>query len=127
MAAYGSDEFPAFFTRRSGCPAPARLDTPAQAAAAIAAARCLGLGSGMVLAVPIPEAAAATGAAVEGAIEAALAEVQAAGVKGHAVTPFLLRRIQELTGGKSLQANIALVKHNASVGAAVAAELAQLA
>ena len=55
MAAYGADEFPAFFTRHSGCRAPARVDTPPEAAALIAAAQRLGLGSGMVLAVPIPE------------------------------------------------------------------------
>lgn len=126
VAAYGADEFPAFFTRHSRCPAPARVDSPAQAAAMIAAARRLALGGGMVLAVPIPEEHAAAGAQVEQAIAAALREAEERGVKGNEVTPFLLQRIQELTGGKSLEANIALVKNNAAVGARVAAELAAL-
>ena len=126
VAAYGADEFPAFFTRHSGCPAPARVDTPQQAAAAIAAAARLRLGGGMVLGVPIPEAQAAAGAAVERAVEQALGEAEQRGIRGAEVTPFLLQRIQELTGGASLAANIALVKHNAAVGAQVAAALARM-
>ncbi|KAL4459061.1 hypothetical protein ABPG75_013926 [Micractinium tetrahymenae] len=126
VAAYGADEFPAFFTRCSGCRAPARVDTPAQAAAMIAASQKLALGGGMVLAVPIPDEQAAAGAAVERAISQALQEAEQRGVKGSEVTPFLLQRIQELTGGRSLEANIALVKNNAAVGARVAAALAAL-
>jgi pseudouridine-5'-phosphate glycosidase len=126
VAAYGADEFPAFFTRRSGCAAPCRFDTPAQVAAAIAAAQRLGLGSGLVLGVPIPEQHAAAGAEVEAAIAQALQEAEQRGVRGAEVTPFLLARIKELTGGKSLQANIALVKNNAAVGAQVAAQLAAM-
>lgn len=80
----------------------------------------------MVLAVPIPEQHAAAGAEVEQAVEQALQEAEQQGVKGNEVTPFLLQRIQQLTGGKSLEANIALVKHNAAVGAQVAAALAAL-
>lgn len=127
MAAYQADEFPAFFSRRSGCAAPARFDTPQQVAAAIAAAQRLALGSGLVLGVPIPEQHAAAGAAVEAAIGQALEEAGAQGVRGNAVTPFLLQRIRELTGGASLTANIALVKNNAAVGAQVAAALARMA
>ena len=126
VAAYGADEFPAFFTRHSGCAAPCRVDTPAQAAAMIAAARQLHLGSGLVLGVPIPEAHAAAGQAVEAATEAALAEAEAQGVKGNDVTPFLLKRIAELSGGESLAANIQLVKNNAAVGANIAAALCDL-
>lgn len=126
VAAYGADEFPAFFTRHSGCRAPARVDTPQQAAAMIAASQRLQLGGGMVLGVPIPEQHAAAGAAVEAAILQALQEAEQQGVKGNEVTPFLLQRIRELTGGKSLEANIALVKHNAAVGSQVAAALAAL-
>ena len=92
----------------------------------IAAAQRLALGGGMVLGVPIPEDHAAAGAAVEAAIARALHEAEQQGVQGNEVTPFLLRRIRELTGGKSLQANIALVKHHAAVGAQVAAALAAL-
>lgn len=126
MAAYGTDEFPAFFTRHSGCRAPARVDTPQQAAAMIAASQQLQLGGGMVLGVPIPEQHAAAGAAVEAAIAQALQEVEQQGIKGNTVTPFLLQRIRELTGGKSLESNIALVKHNAALGSQVAAALATL-
>ncbi|KAI8464651.1 MAG: pseudouridine-5'-phosphate glycosidase [Monoraphidium minutum] len=126
VAAYGVDELPAFFTRASGCAAPCRVDTPAEAAAMIKASLDLRLGCGMVLAVPIPREHEAEGAAVEGAIAEALAEAGARGIKGAAVTPFLLERIRSSTGGRSLTANIALVTHNAGVGAAVARELAQL-
>ena len=126
VAAYGADEFPAFFTRHSGCKAPARFDTPQQAAAAVAAAAALGLGSGMVLGVPIPDRDAAAGAAVEAATAQALEEAEAAGVRGNEVTPFLLQRIRELTGGASLEANIALVKNNAAVGAQIAAALSRM-
>lgn len=76
--------------------------------------------------VPIPAEQAAAGAEVEAAIQSALSEADAQGVRGNDVTPFLLQRIQELTGGRSLKANIALVKNNAAVGSAVAAELARL-
>lgn len=92
----------------------------------IAAGQDLGLGSGLVLGVPIPAEYAAAGAEVESATQQALREAEERGVQGAAVTPFLLARIAELTGGKSLEANIRLVKHNAAVGAAVAAELAAL-
>lgn len=126
VAAYGADEFPAFFTRHSGCRAPCRADTPEQAAAMVDAALRLRLGSGLVLGVPIPEQHATTGREVEAAISTALAEAEAKGVKGNDVTPFLLQRIRELTGGRSLEANIALVKNNAAVGARVAAELSSL-
>lgn len=123
VVAYGVDEFPAFFTRASGCPAPSRVDTPAQAAAVVGALRRLRLGSGMVLGVPVPEAQAAAGREVEAAIQRALGEAQAGGVRGSEITPFLLDRIRTLTGGRSLEANIALVKNNAAVGAQVAVEL----
>lgn len=123
VAAYGADEFPAFFTRRSGCKAPCRVDTPQQAAAMIAAAKRLALGGGMVLGVPIPERHMATGATVERATEQALQEAEEQGIQGNEVTPFLLHRIKERTGGTSLEANIALVKNNAAVGAQIAAAL----
>jgi pseudouridine-5'-phosphate glycosidase len=126
VAAYGADEFPAFFTPHSGCKAPCRVDTPAQAAAMVAAARRLQLGGGMVLGVPIPAEHAAAGAQMEGAIAQALQEADQQRVRGNEITPFLLQRIQELTGGKSLEANIKLVKNNAAVGAQVAAALAAM-
>ena len=148
VAALGSDEFPAFYTRSSGVRAPWRLETPAEAAAAIAASARLGL-AGCVIGVPIPAEHAAEGGVVEEATQCApcgparrlqcrawmltrvrrrtaLAEAAAANVGGAAVTPFILRRVSELTGGASLKANIALIKHNARVGAQIAVALAPL-
>ncbi|KAG7669612.1 hypothetical protein Ndes2437B_g05795 [Nannochloris sp. 'desiccata'] len=126
VAAYGVDEFPAFFTRHSGCPAPIRFNSIGEIAAAIHAADNLKLDSGMVIGVPIPEEYAAAGAEVENAIETALTEAGESKVKGNDVTPFLLKRIRELTEGRSLTANIHLVKSNAAVGARIAAELVKL-
>jgi pseudouridine-5'-phosphate glycosidase len=121
VGSYKTDEFPAFFTRHSGCNAPCRFDTPEQIAAALhKSTSVLGLEGGMVLGVPIPESSAAVGNEVEGAISQALEEAERGGVTGDDVTPFLLKRIQELTGGRSLEANIALVKNNALVGAQIA-------
>jgi pseudouridine-5'-phosphate glycosidase len=93
----------------------------------IAAIHGLKLQSGMVLAVPIPKQYAAEGAVIQKAIEEALAEAEDQGVGGNQVTPFLLERIRSKTGGKSLEANIRLVKNNAAVGAQVAVALAALA
>ena len=125
VATFGSDQFPAFYTRSSGVRSPWRIDTPAQAAAAIAASQALHLG-GLVLAVPIPESNAADGEAIEAATRSALAEASAQGLSGAAVTPFLLKRVAEATGGASLAANIALVLNNATVGSQVAVELSKL-
>lgn len=127
VAAFNSDEFPAFFTRHSGCKAPTRFDSVQQIARAIYASNYqLDLGSGMVVAVPIPEQHAAAGSQVEEAIEAALLEAQEKRVQGNDVTPFLLKRIRELTGGASLGANIHLVKNNAQIGAQIACELSKI-
>ena len=122
VAAYGTDEFPAFFTPFSGCRAPARLDSPAEVADHFRAARALGLSSATLLAVPNPEPAAA--APVEAAIQAALAAAEEGDVAGAAVTPFVLKYVADATGGKSLEANIALVMNNARLGAEVAAAIA---
>lgn len=126
VLALGADEFPAFFTRRSGCPAPTRVETAHEAAAVVHASSTLGLSSGTLVAVPIPESAEAEAGKVQGAIEQALAEAGAAGVVGRDTTPFLLKRIAELTGGDSLASNIALIKNNAAVGAQIATSLAEL-
>ncbi|BDA44761.1 Pseudouridine-5'-phosphate glycosidase [Coccomyxa sp. Obi] len=124
VAAYGTDEFPAFFTRRSGCRAPMRIDTPEEGAELIRAALQLNLDSGIVIGVPVPEAAAAAGERVERATQQALAEADKRGLAGAAVTPFLLQQIRKLTGGASLDTNIALIKHNAAVGSKIAVALA---
>ena len=128
MASYDTDYFPAFYSPSSGLRAPARVDTPGEAAALLRASRRLGLASGAVIAVPIPaEVAARVGAeAIQMAVDAAVAEATARGVAGAALTPFLLRRVNEATGGRALEANIALVKNNARVGAAIAVALAGL-
>lgn len=119
----GASEFPAFYSADSGLPAPARVETPAEAAAVWRAHRALG-GGGMLLAVPPPADVALPFAAVEAAIERALARAAAAGVRGQAVTPFLLAAITEETHGESMRANIALLRQNARVAAHVAQELA---
>lgn len=125
VVGYGTDEFPAFFTRTSGCVAPTRVNTPREAAALVKAGRNLRLG-GTVFGVPIPAENEAVGRDVEAAIGTALREADEQNVGGNSVTPFLLKRIRQLTGGASLEANIALVKNNATVGAEIAVALAEL-
>eukprot|EP00879_Flechtneria_rotunda_P024633 GHRR01026131.1.p1 GENE.GHRR01026131.1~~GHRR01026131.1.p1 ORF type:complete len:312 (+),score=89.73 GHRR01026131.1:586-1521(+) len=127
VAAYGTDEFPAFFSRHSGCKAPCRVDTPQQAASLIHASHKLQLGNGLLLAVPIPEAAEAQGAQIEAAIQESLQEAEQRGIAGAEVTPFLLESIRNKTGGASLAANIQLVKNNAAAGSHIAVVLAALA
>jgi len=126
VCAYGTDEFPAFFTRRSGCAAPARVDSPEEAAAVIKAGLDLNLANGSVFAVPIPIEHEALGEKIESATRRALDEVEQRGILGRDVTPYILKRVAELTGGESLKANIALVKNNAAVGARIAVHLARL-
>ncbi|HZR98011.1 MAG TPA: pseudouridine-5'-phosphate glycosidase [Chloroflexota bacterium] len=123
---YGTDELPAFYTRTSGLRLAARVDTAAEAAAVAAAQWTLGLGGGLVLAVPVPAAAALDAAAVARVLQAAEARAAAAGVRGPALTPFLLADLHAHSGGRTLAANAALLEHNAAVGGAVAAALAAL-
>jgi pseudouridine-5'-phosphate glycosidase len=123
VVAVGQDTVPAFFSRCSGCPAPARVDTPAQAAALVAAHLRLGPGGGVILAVPCPPGHEAAASAAEAATAAAVASAEAAGATGAAATPFILAALADATGGASLAANIALVKNNAAFGSAVAVEL----
>ena len=119
----GTDELPAFFCRDSGHRLDLRLDSAAEIAAAIHAQRTLGYTGGMVIANPIPAEHALPRARIDGAIAAALHEAQVQGISGKAVTPFLLDRINALTGGVSLAANIALVLNNARLAARVAVAL----
>jgi pseudouridine-5'-phosphate glycosidase len=119
----GQQAFPAFFTRDSGFKADFQLDTPEEQARFIRTKWQLGLQGGVVVSNPVPEAAGMQNAEIDGIIEQALNEAGQQGVKGKAVTPFLLARIKELTGGRSLATNIALVKHNALVGARLAVAL----
>ena len=123
---YGTDELPAFYTRRSGFGVDYRLDTPEELARAFHAKLELGLRGGMLVTNPIPEQYSMDKAVIDKAIDAALAEAEARDVHGKAVTPFLLAKVKELTGGDSLDSNIQLVYNNARLAAATAAELAKL-
>lgn len=120
VAGYRTDDFPAFFTPHSGIPLACRINSPEEAAALLDSHFALGMQSGIVLAVPVPDDLAADAAPVEEATRQAVAEAEQKGIKGNEVTPFLLQRINELTGGDSLRANIELVKNNARLGASVA-------
>jgi pseudouridine-5'-phosphate glycosidase len=120
------DNFAAFYTRDSGFRADYRLDDAAAQARFIRTQWDLGLGGGVVLSTPVPQAAAMEASEIDGITEQALDEARSQGISGKAVTPFLLARIKALTGGRSLATNIALVKHNAQVGARLALALAQL-
>jgi len=119
---YQTDEFPAFYSRASGLPVTVRVESPTAAAAVARAHWALG-GGGLLLAVPVPAAAELPPEAVEQAIAQALAEADRQGIRGPAVTPFLLRRVGELTGGVSLRANVALLQNNAAVAARIALAL----
>lgn len=123
VVSVGQPGFPAFFTRESGFNADFQLDTPEQQARFIRTKWQLGLSGGVVVSNPVPEAAAMKNEEIDGIIAQALREAGAQGVKGKAVTPFLLARIKDLTGGRSLATNIALVKNNALAGARLAVAL----
>jgi len=116
----GQAGFPAFFTRESGFAADFRIDGAREQAAFIAAKWKLGLAGGVVVSNPVPEADAMPKAEIDAITEQALREAHEGGIAGKKVTPFLLARIKQLTQGRSLATNIALVKHNARVGAALA-------
>ncbi len=119
----GQPGFPAFFTRESGFKADFQLDTAHEQAAFIRTKWQLGLAGGVVVSNPVPAESAMPTEEIDAIIRQALGEAEAQGVKGKAVTPFLLARIKELTEGRSLATNIALVKHNALVGARLAVAL----
>jgi pseudouridine-5'-phosphate glycosidase len=124
VVAYGSDAFPAFWSRESGLRAPLRLDSAAEIAALIDRQRMLGYASGTLIANPVPAADEIPPAEIAGHIARAVADANAAGITGKAVTPFLLDRLYTLTAGRSLTTNVALVKNNARLAAAIARELA---
>ncbi len=123
VVGYGTDELPAFYTRRSGFGVDCRVDSPAELAAVFAAQRELGLKNGMLVANPIPEEFSMDKAVIDEAIAKAIDEANEQGIKGKATTPFLLAKVKELTGGDSLESNIRLVYNNAKVAALTAVEL----
>ena len=124
VVGFGTDELPAFYARSSGLPLPHRVDDPA-AAARIARLQ-LDRGAGLLVCVPIPEASALPRDEVEREIDAALATAERAGVRGRDVTPFLLARLGEASSGRTLDANVALLRNNARVAAGIAIALARL-
>lgn len=125
MLGYGTDEFPAFFTRSSGYAAPLRVDSPAEVADLMRAKDALGIAGGIGVANPIPEADEIPRERIDEIIEQALADLARLRITGKDITPYLLGRIVEITGGASLTANIALVRSNAHLGAQIAAAFAE--
>ena len=123
VIAYGQDDFPAFWSRSSGLKAPLRMDTAAQIAAAHKMRAALGLPGGQLVANPIPLQDEIPLTEIMPVIEIALAEASAQGILAKDVTPFLLQRIFELTEGRSLTSNIALILNNARLGAEIAREI----
>lgn len=117
---YQTGEFPAFYTRRSGFGVDYRVDTPERIAQLLKTQWELGLQSGAVIANPVPAEHQLDASIMEEAIANALADAERQGVKGKAITPFLLARIEQLTGGQSLAANIELVCNNARLAGEVA-------
>ena len=120
---YGTEELPAFYTRHSGFSVDYRVDTPEELAAIFTAQRAMGLKGGMLVTNPIPEQYSMDKAVIDAAIDAAVAEAKALGIRGKETTPFLLAKIKDLTGGDSLESNIQLVFNNARLAARTAAAL----
>lgn len=122
---YGTDTLPAFYSRSSGLPVDQRVDTPQEVAAIAAARDALGLDHGTLVAVPVPEADELPVSEAESAIAQATQEADDQGITGKDITPFVLGRVLELTGGKSQRANIAALLNNARTGAQIAVAMAQ--
>lgn len=121
---FRTDEFPAFFTNKSSLKTSARCESEAEVASVLATHKMMNLSSGLLLTCPVPEAEAGDGDLIERATQEAVAEAIANRVGGKEITPFLLKRINEKTKGKSLKANIALIKNNAAIAARVSVALA---
>ena len=118
---FGTEELPAFYTRKSGFGVDYRVDSPAELAAMFTAQRELGYKGGMLVTNPIPEEYAMDKEVIDRAIEQALRELDENGIHGKECTPFLLAKVVELTGGDSLESNIQLVLNNARLAAQTAA------
>lgn len=123
VVGYQTDEFPAFYSRESGLNVSARLDSPKEIADFAKAHWSLGLKSAILVTNPVPEAEAISQSKMEPIIAKASAEAIAKGIHGQALTPFLLGRISELTKGKSLKANLALLLNNAQLAAEISKEM----
>ena len=125
VVGYGTDQFPAFYSRNSGYKIPMRLDTPGEVAALMKTKWKLGLAGGIVIANPIPESAEIPAHEIEPVIIGALQEAKRQNIIGKDTTPFLLKAIADATGGRSLKANIALVENNARLAAEIAKAYSQ--
>jgi pseudouridine-5'-phosphate glycosidase len=121
---YGTDELPGFFTRTTGLPIGARADSAAEVAEIHRVSRRLGRRQALLVVQPLPEAVALPQALIDDAVLAALEEARRTGVRGSAVTPFLLGAVLRATEGRSLQANLGLLEANASLASRIAVELA---
>jgi pseudouridine-5'-phosphate glycosidase len=117
---FDTDEFPAFYRRSTGLPVDRRFDSMTELASAVRLHLSLGLGTGVLIANPIPVADEMASELYERALHTALSQAEARGVRGRAVTPFLLDRMRAVTGRDSVRANVALLRHNARVAAALA-------
>ena len=124
---YGTEELPAFYTRKSGFKVDYRLDTPEELARTFFVKQDMGLGGGMLVTNPIPEEYSMDHEVINKAIDEAIAESRTLGIHGKETTPFLLAKIKDLTGGDSLASNIQLVYNNAALAAKTAGELSKLA
>lgn len=123
---YGTDELPAFFTRESGIKVGYRMNTPKEIAESMKAKEDMGLEGGMLVTNPIPEEYSMDVEVIGEAIDKAVKEAEEKGVKGKDITPFLLDKIQKITGGDSLASNIQLVLNNARLASQIAVELSKL-
>ena len=126
VVGYGTDELPAFFTRESGIKLTCRMDSPEEIAKALKVKDDMNLGGGMLVTNPIPEEYSMDAKVIGDAIDKAVAEAEENGVKGKEITPFLLDKIQKITGGNSLASNIELVMNNARLASQIAVERAKL-
>ena len=124
VVGFGTDKFPAFYSRSSGLPVDVRCDDAAEVAAIWRAKQALGLPGGLLVTVPVPPAEEIPAAEIAPIIAQAVGEAEARGLRSAEVTPFLLSRIAELSGARSLRANLALLKNNARVAAEIAVALA---
>jgi len=123
---FGTEELPGFYSRSTGLKVDQKVDTAAGAASILHEKWEMGLRGGVLITNPIPREYELQGEKIEGKVEAAIMEARRLGIGGKALTPYLLNRIKELTGGKSLEANIELVKNNARVAADIAVEYQRL-
>jgi len=120
VVAYGQDDFPAFYTQESGYKAPLRLETPYEVAKMMGVKWTLGLKGGAIIGNPIPQDYSMPKAEIDAAIEIALQKASNLGIEGKDITPFLLDAIKDITEGRSLEANMQLVKNNARLAAEIA-------